>query len=389
MNFTYIADNKELEHCITSLNNCTEIAIDLEFDKNRYRYGFNLCLMQIYTGKECFLIDPLSRDLEIEKVFPVLEDPEIQKVVFAFGEDLRLLHSIGCFPKNIYDLDVVTSLLNYAPASLTSFLKEIAGIEVGKSSQQSNWFKRPLSERQLHYAAEDVIYLFHLKEVLLKQAHEAGITNWIAEENSMFDDLDFSDQEHNMVLKQKDKKDLSMFEWFVFSRLMEFIDGKAKKLNKPAYFIIDKNFLYDISREPSAIDGWENVNGIYKSLRNENFINELKAELVASIAEAETLGLSRTDRADQPLSREEYLALRDEQRKIGMIKNQIFIPIQQRLEEDFGRNVKSYILSNRQMKEIITGECRIPDYKKELFRKYAEELQLDISPFINEEKKAS
>src|SRR6056297_1642663 len=204
MAIQYIADNNALQDVASEISKADEFAIDLEFDRNRYRYGFNMCLMQIYDGNECYVIDPLSSDIDIEGIYPVIEDPEVQKVVFAFGEDLRLFHSMGCFPKNLYDLDAATSLLNFQPASLTKLIKQVLDIEVNSSSQQSNWFRRPLSDDQLHYAADDVLYLLDFKKELNQIADEQGILNWIHQENNLFNHLDYSDEDHNNLIKDKD-----------------------------------------------------------------------------------------------------------------------------------------------------------------------------------------
>jgi len=161
-----ITHQEELESITENLSNVSRIAADLEFDKNYYRYGFNLCLVQLFDGENCYLVDPLSDDLNIKSIFPVLEDPEIEIITFAFGEDLRLLHSLGCFPKNIYDIDIATSLLNYEPGSLTKLLDEAIDVDTGKSSQTSNWFQRPLTDQQKKYAAHDVLHLFDLKDKL-------------------------------------------------------------------------------------------------------------------------------------------------------------------------------------------------------------------------------
>src|SRR5690606_37031346 len=108
-----------------------------------------------------------------------------------------------------------------------------------------------------------------------------------------------------------------------------------------------------------------------------------------AISEAEEKSLSKTEKADKPLSQEEFLELKEERRRISKIKSEIFIPIQQRISEDLGKHVKSFILSNRQINEFITGEKVLPEYKIELFRSYADELEIDISEFINSEKMAS
>lgn len=389
MKYTYIADNKELEHCIACLSECREFAIDLEFDKNRYRYGFNLCLVQVYTGHDCFLIDPLSRNLETALLFPVLENPKIQKVVFSFGEDLRLLHSLNCFPKNMFDLNIITSLLNFAPLSLGNLLKEVLHVDVEKSSQQSNWFKRPLTEKQLNYAAEDVLYLLKLKEALMPQAEKSHILNWISQENALLEMNDFSAEKHNALLKEKDKKDMSVFEWHVFSGVMELADSIAQKLNKPVYHLIDKDFVYELAKNPTKITHWDTQNGIFRKLKEPVYKNKFKKILDESIAEAEKMGLSKTKKAYSSLSKEEYALFREKQREHNRLKTEIFVPIQEKIKKEFGQNVQSFILSNRHIKELLNNEIELPEYKKVLFRHYASELGIDISPHISAEKKAS
>jgi len=139
----YIDDQNSFKEAISKLALSDKLYIDLEFDKNHYRYGFNLCLMQVFDGNTCYLIDPLG-NLNIESIFPILENPKIEKVCFAFGEDIRLLHHIGCQPKNVLDLAVVRTLLNKPTLSLSNSLVEELGLEAQSSQQKSNWFARPL-----------------------------------------------------------------------------------------------------------------------------------------------------------------------------------------------------------------------------------------------------
>lgn len=389
MKYTYIADNNELEHCIACLSESREFAIDLEFDKNRYRYGFNLCLIQVYTGHHCFLIDPLSKNLETALIFPVLENPGIQKVVFSFGEDLRLLHSLDCFPKNMFDLSIITSLLNFAPLSLANLLKEVLHVEVEKSSQQSNWFKRPLTEKQLNYAADDVLYLLKLKEALMPQAEKSQIMNWVIQENELLEMNDYSAEKHNALLKEKDKKDMTVFEWHIFSGLMELTDNIAQKLNKPVHHLIDKEYVYELAKNPTKITRWDTQNGIFRKLKAPVYKNKFKNVIEESVAEAEQMGLSKTKKAYSNLSKEEYALFREKQREHSRLKTEIFVPIQEKIKKEFGQNVQSFILSNRHIKEMLNNEIELPEYKKTLFRNYASELGIDISSHLSAEKKAS
>lgn len=378
-----VIKNNDLQKLSSSLNSVQEFAIDLEFDRNRYRYGFNICLMQIYDGQDCYLVDPLSNDLDIKHIFSPIENPEVEKVVFAFGEDLRLLHSMGCFPKNLYDLDAATSLLNYEPASLTNLIKEVLDVEVNSSSQQSNWYRRPLSENQKLYAADDVLYLLDFKKNLQQQAKEKGFLEWVEQENALFDMLDYSGEDHNNLIKDKDKKDLTVFEWAIYIDLMNFFDEAAQKYNKPVYQIINKKLIAGLAQNPNKVHKWEQTKGIFGHLKNSGFKAELKKVLDESRKSAEKQGLSKNRKASDNLSQEEYQAMRSEQQRVNTLKGQLFDPIQKRISEDFGQYAKSYILPNRLAKELITGENEpLPAYKKELFKKYATKLNLDMNGIL-------
>lgn len=375
----FINRQETLEITIHSLEQAEQIALDLEFDKNYYRYGFNLCLMQLYDGKNCYLIDPLSNDLNIETVFPVLENRSIQKVAFAFGEDLRLLHSLGCFPKDIYDLDIAISLLNYSPASLTNHLADILGIETGKSTQMSNWYKRPLTDQQTAYASEDVLYLLDLKHVLEKQAEQKQISHWIEEENRCWDELDFSGVE-NGGIKEKDKQDLTEKEWHIYTRLIETREELSEKLNKPSFQVIKKDVIYQIAKEPEKLERWTSTRGIFKRLRNEKIKTKMEETVQKAEKEALKNGYSETDPASKPSTREERKRYQAVNQKISRAKEEFFNPVKEQITADYGKEVSTYLFSNRIIAGLVsTEQPEIENYKANLLKRYAEKLDLDMN----------
>lgn len=381
---TYVSSSQALSDLTTSLLQKKEIAVDLEFDKNRFRYGFNLCLMQIFDGEECYLIDPLSDDIDISLIYPVLESAKVCKVVFSFGEDIRLLHSLGCFPKNIYDLSIASSLLNFPPQSLTNLLAEVISVETGKSSQQSNWFKRPLTEAQKNYAAEDVLYLLDLKASLAQQAKEKAIEGWIEQENELFASENYEDIDHNEYLKEKDKGDMSVFEWFVFSKLMELREQTAEKMNRPTYHLIDKNYLKTVACDPAKIQNWKSIPSNHKKLKTDAFIKKVSSILDNAISDARKQDLSKNKKAAFTLSKEEYQKYKAEEQRFKKLKKNIFRPIQDEIEKDFGEHTKTFILGNRFMREIMDGNFKnLLPYKKNMFEKYAEKLDIPFQELIN------
>lgn len=373
-----ITTDNELKKCISYLQKKSEIGIDLEFDKNYHRYGFNICLMQIFSGDACYLIDPLSDELEIETLFPVLENREIQKVCFSFDEDLRLLHSLGCFPKNLYDIGTASRLVNFPSMSLTNLLIDELNIDPGKSSQQSNWFKRPLTERQKNYAANDVLHLLKLKDHIHQKAVSKGLDDWIDEENQSLDLLDYSGLDHNQTIKEKDKQNLTEREWHLFKALMHWRDSIAKEYKKPPFQIVSNTLLTEIAKDSRTLMNWPQMKGVFRIIQTEKVKSDLLQLLKKAGTEADEAGLSDQRSAKIALSnkkRRELMALKSE---VSEAKKAIFDPIKQKVKKELGKETASFLLSNRIIEEIITGEKgEMLNYKKQMIRDYAEDLEID------------
>lgn len=377
MSVQYINNTPDLESVSCKLSSAKQIAVDLEFDKNYYRYGFNLCLVQIFDGEECYLIDPISKNLDIKTIYPVLEDDSVEKITFAFGEDLRLLHSMNCFPKNIYDLDIVSSLLNYPPASLVNLIDDILEIDTGKSSQLSNWYNRPLTDQQIHYAAQDVLHLFDLKEVLNKQAKQKNITEWIAEENSVWDQLDYSGEKNNGILKDKDKKEFNEVEWHVFSELMVYREELACIVNKPSFQVIKKEYLMEVAKESRTLMNWDSAKGIYRKVKNEKTKNKLIEIVKNARQNAYELGLSESKPAKKLLTPEEMREYRNQQKRLKKVKTAFFDPIKEKIVEEYGQETAVFLFSNRIISDLVNGENgNLENYKRELLVRYTDELNL-------------
>lgn len=379
----YIDNNEHLANCVELLEKQSVIAIDLEFDKNRYRYGFNLCLIQIFAAERCFIIDPLSENIQLAALFRVIENPLIEKIVYSFGEDLRLFHSLGCFPKNTFDVAIAMRLLDYPPTSLASALDQVLEVEISKSAQKSNWFLRPLSEKQIEYAAKDVLYLIDMKKVLIEEAIAKGVLDWVEEENRVIDTLSYADVDNNNYLKEKDKNGLSEHEFHIFKGLLHFREEIAKMKNRPSYQIIDKEYLRELAERPNQIYRFNKIKGIYKLLKNDSFKEDLKKEREKLEQEADNLGLSKTERALKRLSRELYLARKRQRAIREEAKKKIFKPIQKLIAQNYGENVVTYILGNRLMDELAVGNLEnLRQYKRGLIEQYAQELGLDVSIYL-------
>jgi ribonuclease D len=378
----YINTASELAKHIPAIEKAPRVAVDLEFDRNRYKYGFTMCLMQIMAGDICYLIDPLNEELDLSPIYKILEDPKKPVVVFSFQEDLMLFHLQGCRPTALYDTGVAIRLLDVAQSSLAVVLKEFLDIEVNKDAQKSNWFNRPLSQEQLNYAAQDVFHLFSLMDVVDAKAKELERAAWIKEENAYWESMDYSNLTQDAYLKEKDKKDFTEVQWHVFSKLMDLREEVAKEKNQPSGRILRTDYVKDIILK-NGLRYWEKNRSSHPSVRDKNSKVRFEEVMIATHKEAIELGLSETKTAKDRWSKEEYQQFKEAKRAKEELMTSLVAPIHNAISERAGENTSTYIMSNRMAMDLMEGVCTsIPKYRVELIKEVADSLSLDPSPLI-------
>lgn len=382
-NFIYVDTSTLVKECAIQIQKVPFISVDLEFDKNRYRYGFNLCLIQIYDGSNTYLIDPLVDEIDLQPIFEIFENPDIIKIVFSFGEDLRLLHSLGCFPKNLFDLQIAAQLLNFPPSSLANLIHRILEIHISKSSQQSNWFQRPLQVEQIEYAILDVIYLPLIYTQFKSELVRKDIISWMNQEMHHVESINHQEAEQNELLKEKYKADLTEIQWHVLTKLIHLRERKAKEINRPPYHISERKTLTEIAKFPEKRFNWATISSNHKSTKNSIFLEELNITVTSALEEASELGLSSRKRAAKRISKEEYQEWKSTEMKVKFAKQNFFKPIQKGIEKEYGEHVKIMILNNKIIREIILGNFHnILSYKKKIILHYAKVLDLDATLYF-------
>ncbi len=155
-------------------------ALDTEFHTER-TYFPRLALLQIACGGKVFLIDPFCVDLSLLKK---LLASEALLVLHAGDQDLRILYdTCAMLPKKFFDTQLSARFLGFSGASLSLLSEKLLGVTLNKLNQLSDWTKRPLSEEQKFYAANDVRYLIRLYEILKSKLTRLGRLDWSEEES--------------------------------------------------------------------------------------------------------------------------------------------------------------------------------------------------------------
>ena len=146
------------------------IAVDGEFMGLNVRRD-PLCLIQISSGKSDAHIVQFDRNnYNSPNLVKLLSDEKITKI-FHFGraDMAHIKHYLKTETNNILDTKIASKLArSYSDNhSLKTLIKEFINIDISKQFQNSD-FGGKLSQSQLKYCANDVIYLHKIHEELEK-----------------------------------------------------------------------------------------------------------------------------------------------------------------------------------------------------------------------------
>ncbi|EKY30336.1 ribonuclease D [Brevundimonas diminuta] len=153
-----------------------EVAIDSETMGLRFRRD-PLCVVQLSSGDGNAHVVRLSRpDYDCPNLKRLLTDPKVLKI-FHFGRfDIGMfeLH-LGVETRPVYCTKIASKLARtYTDRhGLKDVSRELAGVDMSKAQQSSDWGAAQLSQAQLDYAASDVLYLHvimnRLNEMLVRE----------------------------------------------------------------------------------------------------------------------------------------------------------------------------------------------------------------------------
>ena len=147
-----------------------KIAVDCEFT------GLNierdrLCLLQISSGKnDAHIIQLNKENYDAPNIKKILIDENINKLFhFARADLLFIKKYLGIDIKSVNCTKIMSKIArSYSDKhGLKDLIKEFIGVDISKQLQTSD-FGGDLSDKQLKYCAQDVIYLHKIYEALLK-----------------------------------------------------------------------------------------------------------------------------------------------------------------------------------------------------------------------------
>lgn len=252
MPVTHVSTESELQKFCGELAGMSVMAFDTEFvTENTYRP--ELCLIQVATETGVTIIDPLAVG-NVTPFWKVLATPTLTTVVHAGRSDVEFcLHAIGSLPARLIDVQLAAGFagLEY-PCGYSSLVSKLLGQVLNKHETRTDWHRRPLSDRQLEYAADDVRYLRKTWEVLETRLTELNRMSWFEDEMIRWA-LDIREAiERESWQRVSGNTGLDARALAVLREVWRWRQEEAVRSNKPPRRILRDDLMVELAKRKSA-----------------------------------------------------------------------------------------------------------------------------------------
>lgn len=282
----YVDTPDKLNELCAALQDAPVIALDTEFVREKTYYA-RPCLIQLATDAVIACVDPLALP-ELDPLLEILVAPERVKVLHAARQDLEIFHDLWQqIPAPVFDTQIAAALLGYSDQiGYASLVHKLLGVELDKSATRTDWSQRPLSERQLAYAAADVHYLLQMYPLLRQQLAQKQRLSWLEEECRKLVEPDlYRTSPDTAWHRVKGSAGLSPPQLAILQALAAWREQRARQRDKPRKWILsDEALLALASQAPANLAALQGIDAIPASVSKNS-----GAELLAVIETARQL----------------------------------------------------------------------------------------------------
>lgn len=236
----YIDSLEDLEAFVASVpssENYAACSIDTEAD-SMHSYETKLCLIQFSMPGQLAIIDPLA--LTRDDLNVLIQFVDRFDVVWMHGADYDISlfnETFNWVPRIIWDTQFAARFIGKEKFGLANLLEDEYGVIVSKQSQKADWSQRPLSEKMLAYAYNDVRYLLDMGANYITELKEIGRFDWFCEtcDFARTSVMNRAGKSRDDVWRISGWGKLSSKGLHYLRALWNWRDGECQKLDRPAF----------------------------------------------------------------------------------------------------------------------------------------------------------
>jgi ribonuclease D len=259
----------QLAAYIARLNQADRVFLDTEFLRERTYYA-QLCVVQaMIPGDAPVAIDALSPDLELLPLWEALQRPSLLKILHSGRQDLEIIYqACGAVPAPLFDTQIAAAVLGHGEqAGFETLARSLIHVQLDKGSQFTDWARRPLTDRQLTYALNDVRYLEPIYNQLAAELAAKRRAGWLAHDLALLAHpdtyrVDLATLWRRVKIKSDKPRDLA-----VLQSITRWREIEAQERNLPRGRIIKDDPLGEIAlHHPRTLDELAVIRGIDKGM---------------------------------------------------------------------------------------------------------------------------
>ncbi len=283
------------------------LALDTEFLREKTYYP-KFCLLQIATPEWVACIDPIALP-QLESLFEAIYNPAIVKVFHSCRQDLEIFFQwTGKLPSPIFDTQVAAPLLGFQDnPGYAMLVSSLLSVNLNKAHTRADWSKRPLTEAELEYAADDVIYLCQIYQIMVQKLTALGRIDWLKNDFAeLTNPALYKVDPETAWFKIKGKNKLTGKQLSIIQTLAQWREKIAQAEDRPKSWLLRDELLFDLAKlQPGTVQELANVRGI-----NERSVNRYGKELCQLITAAKNrppVPLHEKDRSAKKSQQEEAI----------------------------------------------------------------------------------
>lgn len=284
MNIEYIDKPEQLGELCNRINQVSWIALDTEFLREKTYYPI-FCLLQIATPEWVVCVDPIALP-DLSVLFETINHPKIVKVLHACRQDLEIFYQItGQVTAPVFDTQLAAPLLGFQENSGYAMLvSNFLNISLSKTHTRTDWYARPLTPEQVQYAADDVIYLCKIYQIMWQKLDDLGRLIWLDKDFELLKNPElYQLSPENAWLKVKGKNRLTGKQLAIVQAMSEWRERTAQSENRPKNWLIRDDLLIELAKlEPKTLSELSNIRKM-----NEQTVRHYGKKLCQLIDEAE------------------------------------------------------------------------------------------------------
>ena len=220
-------------------------------------------------------------------------------------QDIEVLQlATGTTPRNLFDTQIASGFIGMSTPSLSALVSAMLGVNLSKGDRLTDWLRRPLTDAQCAYAANDVVHLEAIHNKLTEELDSLGRLTWAHEacrealgrrQDSSSDDA---------WLRVKDARSLKGESRSIARAVARWRDERARHLNVPVRRVLSDMALVSIAQQaPTRSQELLGLRGVDGRLSHGSDASEILDVVARGRSEVVELPNGSGDEVDKQIGR--------------------------------------------------------------------------------------